>query len=139
MGVVYLAERNDGQYRRRVAVKLLRAGADADELRRRFVAERQILASLSHPNIAQLLDGGVAEGELPYLVIEYVDGVPITTYCERHGLDVEARLRLFQSVCAAVHHAHQNLVPASRSEARQRARDGFGRSEAPRLWHREVA
>jgi len=110
MGVVYLAERNDGQYRRRVAVKLLRAGADADELRRRFVAERQILASLSHPNIAQLLDGGVAEGELPYLVIEYVDGVPITTYCERHRLDVEARLRLFQSVCAAVHHAHQNLV-----------------------------
>jgi len=110
MGVVYLAERDDGQYKRQVAVKLLRAGADADELRRRFLAERQILASLSHPNIAQLLDGGVADGGLPYLVMEYVDGVPITEYCDRHRLGLDARLRLFQNVCAAVHHAHQNLV-----------------------------
>ncbi len=110
MGVVYLAERSDGQFRRRVAVKLLRASPDAEELHRRFLAERQILASLSHANIAQLLDGGVAEGELPYLVIEYVDGLPLTTYCDRHGLSVEERLRLFQDVCAAVHHAHRNLV-----------------------------
>ncbi|HKG93212.1 MAG TPA: serine/threonine-protein kinase [Gemmatimonadaceae bacterium] len=110
MGVVYLAERDDGQYRRRVAVKVLRAGPDADELHQRFVAERQILASLSHPNIAQLLDGGLSDGQLPYLVIEYVDGLPITEYCDRHHLDVEARLRLFRDVCAAVHHAHQNLV-----------------------------
>jgi eukaryotic-like serine/threonine-protein kinase len=110
MGVVYLAERSDGHYRQRVALKLLRAGPDAAELRRRFVAERQILASLSHPNIAQLLDGGVAEGQLPYLVMEYVDGLPITTHCDRNRLGVEERLRLFQEVCAAVHHAHQNLV-----------------------------
>ena len=110
MGVVYLAERNDGQFRRRVAVKLLRASSDADELHRRFLTERQILASLSHPNIAQLLDGGVADGRLPYLVIEYVDGLPITEYCDRNRLGVERRLRLFQEVCAAVHHAHQNLV-----------------------------
>lgn len=110
MGVVYLAERNDGQFRRRVAVKLLRASPDADELHRRFLAERQILASLSHPNIAQLLDGGVADGQLPYLVIEYVDGLPITEYCDRHKLGIPERLRLFQRVCAAVHHAHQNLV-----------------------------
>ena len=110
MGVVYLAERDDGQYKRQVALKLLRAGADADELRRRFVAERQILASLSHPNIAQLLDGGMANGGLPYLVMEYVDGLPITEYCDRHRLGIDARLRLFQNVCAAVHHAHQNLV-----------------------------
>ncbi|AHG88161.1 protein kinase [Gemmatirosa kalamazoonensis] len=110
MGVVYLAERADGQFRRRVAVKLLRASADAEELHRRFLAERQILASLSHPNIATLLDGGVADGALPYLVIEYVDGVPITEYCDRHRLDVATRLRLFRDVCAAVQHAHQNLV-----------------------------
>jgi eukaryotic-like serine/threonine-protein kinase len=110
MGVVYLAERDDGQFRRRVAVKLLRTGPDAGELHRRFLAERQILASLDHPHIAQLLDGGVTDGDLPYLVMEYVDGVPITTYCDRHGLDLPARLRLFQDVCAAVHHAHKNLV-----------------------------
>ena len=110
MGVVYLAERVDGQYRRQVAVKLLRNSPDAEELHRRFLAERQILASLNHPNIAQLLDGGVTDGQLPYLVMEYVDGVPITTYCDRQRLGVEERLRLFRDVCAAVHHAHQNLV-----------------------------
>src|SRR5687768_16639178 len=110
MGVVYLAERDDGQYRRRVAVKVLRASQDAGELHQRFLAERQILASLNHPHIAQLLDGGVSDGQLPYLVIEYVDGLPITDYCDRQRLDVPARLRLFQEVCGAVHHAHQNLV-----------------------------
>jgi len=110
MGVVYLAERDDGQYRRRVAVKMLRATRDAGELHRRFIAERQILASLNHPHIAQLLDGGVSDGELPYLVIEYVDGLPITEYCDRQRLDVRSRLQLFREVCAAVHHAHQNLV-----------------------------
>ena len=110
MGVVYLAERDDGQFRRRVAVKVLRASQDADELHQRFVAERQILASLNHPHIAQLLDGGVSEGQLPYLVIEYVDGLPITEYCDRHQLDIPARLKLFREVCAAVSHAHQNLI-----------------------------
>jgi eukaryotic-like serine/threonine-protein kinase len=110
MGVVYLAERDDGQYRRRVAVKLLRNTPDAEELHRRFLAERQILASLGHPNIAQLLDGGVTDGQLPYIVMEYVDGIAITEYCDRNRLDVPARLRLFQSVCSAVQHAHQNLV-----------------------------
>jgi serine/threonine-protein kinase len=110
MGVVYLAERDDGQFRRRVAVKVLRATPDAAEQERRFLAERQILASLSHKHIAQLLDGGVADDQLPYLVIEYVDGLPITEYCDRHRLTVDARVRLFQDVCAAVHHAHQNLV-----------------------------
>ncbi|HEX6049757.1 MAG TPA: tetratricopeptide repeat protein [Gemmatimonadaceae bacterium] len=110
MGVVYLAERTDGQYRRQVAVKLLRNSPDADELHRRFLAERQILASLNHPNIAQLLDGGVTDGHLPYLVMEYVDGVPITTYCDQQRLGIEERLLLFREVCAAVHHAHQNLV-----------------------------
>lgn len=110
MGVVYLAERDDGQFRRRVAVKVLGASRDADELHRRFIAERQILASLNHPHIAQLLDGGVSDDQLPYLVIEYVDGLPITAYCDRQRLDLPARLKLFREACAAVHHAHQNLV-----------------------------
>ena len=110
MGVVYLAERDDGQFTRRVALKLLRASPDADELHRRFLAERQILASLVHPNVAQLLDGGVTDGRLPYLVMEYVDGLPITSYCDRQRLTIADRLRLFKDVCAAVHHAHQNLV-----------------------------
>ena len=110
MGVVYLAERDDGQFRRRVAIKVVRSGFDDGQIQRRFLAERQILASLNHPNIAQLLDGGVTDGELPYLVMEYVDGLPITTYCDTHRLTVEARLRLFRDVCSAVHHAHQNLV-----------------------------
>jgi serine/threonine-protein kinase len=110
MGVVYLAERDDGQFRRRVAVKLLRGNPDAEELRSRFIAERQILASLDHPNISQLLDGGITDGRLPYLVMEYVEGLPITQYCERHRLTVAERLRLFQDVCAAVHHAHRNLI-----------------------------
>jgi serine/threonine protein kinase len=110
MGVVYLAERVDGEFRREVAIKLLRNSPDAEELHRRFIAERQILASLNHPNIAQLLDGGTTEGELPYLVMEYVDGLPITTYCDRHALDITSRLRLFVDVCRAVNSAHQNLV-----------------------------
>jgi len=110
MGVVYLAERDDGQYQQRVAVKLLRASPDAEELRRRFLAERQILASLKHRGIAQLIDGGVTDGQLPFLVMEYVDGVPITTYCDRRKLGIDARLELFHDVCSAVHYAHQNLI-----------------------------
>ena len=110
MGVVYLADRNDGQFRHRVAIKLLLAGQAAGELYRRFLAERQFLAMLSHPNIAQLLDGGISDSGVPYLVIEHVDGLPITTYCEQEGLGLEARLRLFRAACAAIHHAHANLV-----------------------------
>jgi eukaryotic-like serine/threonine-protein kinase len=110
MGVVYLGERDDGQFRRRVAVKLLRAGGDAEDLHRRFLAERQILAALDHPNIAQLLDGGVSDGRLPYLVTEYVEGLPITVHCDRQRLDIRERLRLFVAICGAVQHAHQNLI-----------------------------
>ncbi|NIP79174.1 MAG: tetratricopeptide repeat protein [Gemmatimonadetes bacterium] len=109
MGVVYLAERDDGQFRRRVAIKLLRPPY-GEEVHQRFLTERQILASLGHPNIAQLLDGGVTAGQIPYLVMEYVDGEPITDYCDHRRLGVPERLALFREVCAAVHHAHQNLV-----------------------------
>ena len=110
MGIVYLAERADGQYRRQVAIKLLRVSHDTEMLRRRFLAERQILATLNHPNIAQLLDGGVTDDGLPFLVMEYIDGVPITTYCDQQRLTIDERLALFHDVCAAVHHAHSNLV-----------------------------
>ncbi|HUF70820.1 MAG TPA: serine/threonine-protein kinase [Longimicrobiales bacterium] len=110
MAVVYLAERDDGQYRRRVAVKVLPSGAEDVQLYRRFLAERQILASLEHPNIAHLLDGGMTDAGLPYLVLEYVEGQPITEYCDRNRLDIAERLRLFRTVCEAVHYAHQNLV-----------------------------
>jgi serine/threonine-protein kinase len=110
MGVVYLAERADGQFQQRVAIKLI-ASADADDpLHQRFLAERQILADLVHPNIARLLDGGLTDDGRPYLVLEYVDGLPITTYCECRQLDIRARLRLFADVCAAVQHAHRSLV-----------------------------
>ena len=110
MGVVYLAERADGEFQHRVAIKLIET-SDADDPRhQRFRAERQILAGLVHPNIARLLDGGVTDDGRPYLVMEYVDGVPITRYCDDHRLELGARLQLFVDVCAAVQHAHQNLV-----------------------------
>jgi eukaryotic-like serine/threonine-protein kinase len=110
MGVVYLAERADGQYRRRVAIKLIPTSRTDDPLHQRFIAERQILAGLDHPNIARLLDGGLTADGRPYLVLEHVDGIRITEHCDRHRLSIEQRLRLFLDVCAAVHHAHQNLI-----------------------------
>jgi serine/threonine-protein kinase len=110
MGVVYLAERDDGQFRRTVAIKVMRAGMDPDEVRRRLEAERQILAALDHPNIARLYDGGVAPDGRPYLVMEYVEGQPIDEYCDSHRLSVEERLALFCTVAHAVHYAHRRLV-----------------------------
>ena len=110
MGTVYLAERADGQFTQRVAVKLLRHEFSDREAERRFRLERQILARLEHPNIARLLDGGLtAEGQ-PYFVMEHVIGQPITAYCDRHRLGLEPRLELVRTVCAAVQYAHQNLV-----------------------------
>ncbi|KAF1689350.1 serine/threonine-protein kinase [Pseudoxanthomonas koreensis] len=110
MGQVWLAERADGLYRRELALKLLRPGYADPNLRLRFSREREILARLQHPNIARLLDAGIGEGDQPYLVLEYVEGVPLTEYCNSHALPVEARLRLFLQVCAAVSHAHANLI-----------------------------
>ena len=110
MGVVYLAERADGQFEQQVAIKLIGTANADDPLHRRFLAERQILAGLVHPNIARLLDGGITDDGRPYFVLEYVDGLPITTWCDEHRLDIRARLRLFADVCGAVQHAHQNLV-----------------------------
>jgi eukaryotic-like serine/threonine-protein kinase len=110
MGAVYLAERADDEYRRRVAIKLIRRGMDSDEILRRFRHERQILASLDHPHIARLLDGGTSADGLPYFVMEHIEGEPLTDYCDRRRLSVTARLQLFRDVCAAVHYAHQSLV-----------------------------
>lgn len=110
MGTVHLAERADGQFERQVALKVVRGGLAPAQLAGRFLRERQILAHLEHPNIARLLDGGVTEEGSPWLAMEYVEGQPITTFCDERGLDVEARLELFEDVCAAVQYAHRRLI-----------------------------
>ncbi len=117
MGVVYLAERADGQFDQQVALKLIRQGGDFDAVVRRFLAERQILARLRHENIARLFDGGLAEpasgqpeDRQPYFIMELVEGAPITDYCDERRLSVEQRLALFLQVGRAVQYAHRNLV-----------------------------
>lgn len=110
MGEVVLAERADQQFEQRVAIKLVKRGVLSRQVRGRLKIERQILASLNHPNIAKLLDGGVASDGAPYLVMEYVDGMPIDAYCDNHRLSIPDRLKLLRIVCSAVHSAHQNLV-----------------------------
>lgn len=110
MGAVYAARRVDDAYRHRVAVKILRRGMDSDELVRRFQAERRILASLDDPRIARFLDGGTTPDHRPFFVLELIEGQPIDRWCEERELPVEARLRLFLEVCAAVQAAHRNLV-----------------------------
>ena len=110
MGSVHLAVRDDAQYEKEVAIKLLKRGMDTDFMLHRFRQERQILASLEHPFIARLIDGGATDDGLPYFVMEYVDGLPITKFCAEQSLDLEERLRLIRLVCEAVQHAHQHLV-----------------------------
>jgi eukaryotic-like serine/threonine-protein kinase len=110
MGTVYRAHRADGEYAQDVAIKLVRADVNSQQVVDRFHAERQILASLAHPNIARLIDGGTRAEGTPYLVMEYVDGESIIAYATRHQLDIAERLQLFRTVCAAVHFAHQRLV-----------------------------
>ncbi len=111
MGAVYLAVRDDDQYRKHVALKLVKRGMDSEQILRRFRNERQILAALDHTHIARLLDGGMTDDGRPYFVMAYIEeGVPIDDYCDRHQLSVAERLALFRTVCAAVHFAHQNLV-----------------------------
>jgi tetratricopeptide (TPR) repeat protein len=110
MGVVHLAERSDGQFTRRVAIKRVGSVAPSADALRRFRDERQILARLDHPNIARLLDAGVDAANVPYLVMDHVEGVPLTTHCRERKLTVAQRLALFVKICAAVQHAHQNLV-----------------------------
>src|SRR5215831_11562525 len=117
MGAVYLAVRADDQYQKRVALKLIKRGMDTKDILRRFRHERQILASLSHPYIAQLFDGGTSEDGVPYFAMEYVEGKPITDYCDTHQLAIAERLKLFRQVGAAARDVHQipvvqrNLYP----------------------------
>jgi len=110
MGIVYLAERADGQFHQRAALKLLSGAFISDYQIHRFLAERQILASLNHDNISRLLDGGVTENGQPYFVMEYVKGVPIDRYCYENHLTIEQRLELFLDVCNAVKYAHRKLI-----------------------------
>lgn len=110
MGAVYLGERADREFVKQVAIKLLKRGTDTDEVLRRFRAEREILARLEHPGIARLLDGGTADDGLPYFVMEYVVGSPVTEFCTAQDLTLRDRLQLFQNICGVVHFAHQNLV-----------------------------
>jgi serine/threonine protein kinase/tetratricopeptide (TPR) repeat protein len=110
MGEVYRAVRADGQYAKEVAVKLVRGGFDSRSVNERFRNERQILASLDHPNIARLLDGGTADDGMPYIVMELIEGEQIDRYCYRNRLTVADRLRLFRQVCSAVQYAHRRLV-----------------------------
>lgn len=110
MGVVYLANRVDGHYQQQVAIKMIRIGCASDIAAQRFNAERQFLAHLQHSNIAQLLDGGTSADGYPYLVMEYIQGKAIDSYCISNQLTVEKILLLVRQVCIAVHYAHQNLV-----------------------------
>jgi serine/threonine-protein kinase len=110
MAVVYLAERADGHFEQRVALKILRFGADSAEARRHFAQERQILASLDHPAIARLIDGGITAGGLPYLAMEYIEGVSIERFCDQRRLGINERLRLFLKVAEAVQYAHHHLI-----------------------------
>ena len=110
MGAVYLAERTDGQFQQTAAVKVIAPYVAGETFEERFLAERQILAGLSHPNITKLLDGGVTAEGTPYLVMEYVAGDPLDSYCDAHKLGLRERLELFLKVCAPVAYAHRNLV-----------------------------
>jgi serine/threonine protein kinase/Flp pilus assembly protein TadD len=110
MGAVYLAARDDGQFQKLVAIKLLRRETQNDSIVSRFHRERQILADLEHPNIARLLDGGTTENGLPYFVMEYVEGLPLNRFCDERDLPLAARLKLFRQICAAVQFAHEHAV-----------------------------
>ncbi|MEP6940040.1 MAG: serine/threonine-protein kinase [Rudaea sp.] len=110
MGIVFLAERADGQYEQRAALKLVKRGMDSEAILARFLRERQILARLAHPHIARLLDGGMTAGGLPYLVMEYVEGQPLLDFCGARGLRLKRRVELFLDICSAVQFAHGQLV-----------------------------
>ena len=110
MGIVFSGKRDDKEFEQKVAIKILKQGLSSEYLVKRFENERQTLAHLQHPNIARLFDGGKTNEGLPYLVMEYIDGLPITEYCAVNKLTIEETLKLFATVCNAVQYAHQNLI-----------------------------
>jgi serine/threonine protein kinase len=109
MGTVYMADQLH-LVKRRVAVKLIRAGMDSKQVLGRFEAERQALALMDHPNIAKVLDAGTTETNQPFFVMELVKGVPVNEFCDQHRLSIPDRLALFMQVCSAVQHAHQKGI-----------------------------
>lgn len=110
MGAVYLAERNDGKFAQKVAVKMLKREFNVGKIRQNFKREKEILSKLDHPNIAHLLDAGTTADGVPYLVMEYVEGLPIDEFCRRENLSLISRLKLFNKTCEAVSFAHRNLI-----------------------------
>lgn len=110
MGAVYEARRSDGEFRLKVAVKVVKRGVDTDFVLRRFRNERQILASLDHPYITRLIDGGTTDDGRPYFVMDYIDGLPLYRYADREHLDFEDKLKLFCRICEAVEYAHDKRV-----------------------------
>ncbi|MGB4707511.1 MAG: serine/threonine-protein kinase [Fuerstiella sp.] len=109
MGTVWVAQQSE-PIKRKVAIKLIKAGMDSQHVLARFEAERQALALMDHPNIARVLDGGMTEQGRPYFAMEYVKGVPLTEYCDEARLSVRERLELFIPICQAVQHAHQKGI-----------------------------
>jgi serine/threonine protein kinase len=110
MGAVYLAERLNSDFKQKVALKIIKRGMDTEAILKRFATERKILSRLKHQNIALLLDGGVSGEGLPFFAMEFIAGKPLNQFCDERNLDPKARLEIFQRICAAVEHAHQNLV-----------------------------
>ncbi|MBS1797132.1 MAG: protein kinase [Acidobacteria bacterium] len=110
MGAVYLAERVNSDFNQKVALKIIKRGMDSDAILKRFARERKILSTLKHPNIAQLLDGGISSEGLPFFVMKYIEGLSLNRFCGENDLGLEKRLEIFRQICAAVEHAHKNLV-----------------------------
>jgi serine/threonine protein kinase len=110
MGTVYLATRSDASFEKQFAIKLIKRGMDTNAVLKRFMMERQILAQLQHPNIANLVDGGTTADGVPYFVMEYVEGSPVTKFCDERELGVDERLALFRNICSVISYAHQNLI-----------------------------
>lgn len=110
MSIIFKAERTGGSFSQEVAIKLLQRELQTPETIQRFHIEQEILAGLKHPNIAQLYDGGVTREGIPYLIMEYIDGMPVDDYCNKHRLTIDERIQLFRDVCSAVQHSHSNLI-----------------------------
>ena len=119
MGTVFLAERADGQFEKQVAIKILSRGADTAEILRRFRAERQILAKLDHPNIARLLDAGTTDDGLPYFIMDYIVGAPVTRFAVAQELSTRQRLELFLKICALDTYTYTAWAPHARARARE--------------------
>ena len=139
MAVVYLGERDDQNYRKQVAIKMVKPGIDTEQVLHRFRNERQTLAALDHSNIVKLLDGGSSEDGSPYLVMEHVEGLPIDQYCDLNKLSIDDRLRLFREVCSAVQYAHEKSGDSSRSQACQYPDRKRRCAQTSGLWHRQTA